>query len=67
MEMNELGFNYRLTDFQAALGISQMNKAESGLQRRIKIAEKYEKSFEGKPITNNWDLCRLYSFSKSSN
>jgi hypothetical protein len=49
MEMNELGFNYRLTDFQAALGISQMNKAESGLQRRIKIAEKYEKSFEGKP------------------
>ena len=48
MEMQELGFNYRLTDFQAALGISQMNKAENGLKRRKEIAEKYAKSFEGR-------------------
>jgi dTDP-4-amino-4,6-dideoxygalactose transaminase len=48
MEMQELGFNYRLTDFQAALGISQMNKANNGLKRRIEIASKYQRAFEGK-------------------
>ena len=48
MEMQELGFNYRLTDFQAALGISQMGKANNGLKRRREIAKKYEKAFEGK-------------------
>jgi UDP-4-amino-4,6-dideoxy-N-acetyl-beta-L-altrosamine transaminase len=48
MEMQELGFNYRLTDFQAALGISQMDKADNGLKRRREIAAKYEKAFEGK-------------------
>jgi len=48
MEMQELGFNYRLTDFQAALGISQMDRADNGLKRRREIAAKYEKAFEGK-------------------
>ena len=48
MEMQELGFNYRLTDFQAALGISQMEKAEDGLKKRREIAAKYEKAFAGK-------------------
>jgi UDP-4-amino-4,6-dideoxy-N-acetyl-beta-L-altrosamine transaminase len=48
MEMQELGFNYRLTDFQAALGITQMDKADNGLKRRREIATKYEKAFEGK-------------------
>jgi UDP-4-amino-4,6-dideoxy-N-acetyl-beta-L-altrosamine transaminase len=48
MEMQELGFNYRLTDFQAALGNSQLNKAEEGLKKRVSIAKKYEKAFLGK-------------------
>ncbi len=48
MEMQVLGFNYRLTDFQAALGISQLNKANNGLKRRIEIASKYERAFGGK-------------------
>lgn len=48
MEMQELGFNYRLTDFQAALGISQMEKADNGLKRRREIAAIYAKAFEGK-------------------
>ena len=47
-EMQELGFNYRLTDFQAALGISQLAKNNKGVQRRNKIATKYKASFEGK-------------------
>ena len=46
MEMQELGFNYRLTDFQAALGLSQLNRADQGLARRIEIAQKYSSVFE---------------------
>ena len=46
MEMQELGFNYRVTDFQAALGLTQLKKAENGLQRRRIIAERYAKAFE---------------------
>jgi dTDP-4-amino-4,6-dideoxygalactose transaminase len=43
--MQTLGFNYRLTDFQAALGLSQLNRADEGLNRRIKIANRYTKAF----------------------
>ena len=44
-EMQTLGFNYRLTDFQAALGLSQLNRADDGLKRRIEIANRYTKAF----------------------
>lgn len=47
-EMQELGFNYRLTDFQAALGLSQLNRANEGLIRRRKIAEDYNNAFADK-------------------
>lgn len=47
-EMQELGFNYRLTDFQAALGISQLSKNDKGVERRNEIANNYKKAFEGK-------------------
>jgi len=46
MEMQELGFNYRLTDFQAALGISQLSRADEGLTVRRNIAQKYDKAFK---------------------
>lgn len=45
-EMQELGFNYRLTDFQAALGISQLSRANEGLDRRHAIAKKYDSAFK---------------------
>ncbi len=45
MEMQTLGYNYRFTDFQAALGISQLSRADEGLAKRKSIAEKYESSF----------------------
>lgn len=48
MEMQTLGYNYRLTDFQAALGISQLKRADEGLERRRKLAEIYHDSFVGK-------------------
>ena len=40
-EMQELGYNYRITDFQAALGISQLKRADMGLARRQEIARRY--------------------------
>ncbi|MBK7305592.1 MAG: UDP-4-amino-4,6-dideoxy-N-acetyl-beta-L-altrosamine transaminase [Chitinophagaceae bacterium] len=47
MEMQELGFNYRLSDIQAALGTSQLKKAPERIVRRNQIANKYEQAFAG--------------------
>ncbi|MDC6387805.1 UDP-4-amino-4,6-dideoxy-N-acetyl-beta-L-altrosamine transaminase [Maribacter sp. PR1] len=47
-EMQELGYNYRLTDFQSALGITQLAKNNEGVIRRNQIAEKYKNAFNGK-------------------
>jgi hypothetical protein len=52
MEMQTLGFNYRLTDFQAALGLSQLARANSGLERRRVIAANYEKAFQNSSFIN---------------
>lgn len=48
MEMQDLGYNYRITDFQAALGLSQLKRADEGLYRRREIAAIYQKAFQGK-------------------
>jgi UDP-4-amino-4,6-dideoxy-N-acetyl-beta-L-altrosamine transaminase len=45
MEMQQLGYNYRLTDFQSALGLSQLKKACDGIIRRKEIALKYDTAF----------------------
>ena len=45
-EMVELGFNYRLTDMQAALASSQLTRAEEGLKRREIIAARYNEAFK---------------------
>lgn len=49
-ELHELGYNYRLTDIQAALGLSQLKRAETNLQKRHAIADAYDKAFAGLPI-----------------
>lgn len=48
-EMEFLGYNYRMTDIQAALGLSQLNKLKGFVKRRRKIAQIYEEIFEGNP------------------
>lgn len=48
-EMHTMGFNYRITDFQCALGISQLNKLDSFVSRRRKIASMYNEAFKGTP------------------
>jgi UDP-4-amino-4,6-dideoxy-N-acetyl-beta-L-altrosamine transaminase len=49
-EMQELGYNYRLTDFQASLGLSQLTRAEKGIERRREIARKYDEAFANTTI-----------------
>lgn len=45
MEMQDLGYNYRMTDFQAALGNSQLKRADDGLVKRREIAKVYQRAF----------------------
>ena len=47
--MQELGFNYRMTDFQAALLISQLNKLDKFSKRRKEIVKKYDEAFKDVP------------------
>ncbi len=44
-EMHELGYNYRLSDIHAALGLSQLQRVDDGLQRRQQIANRYDQAF----------------------
>jgi len=46
-EMHELGYNYRLTDIQCALGISQLKKLDKFIARRKEIAKMYDDAFAG--------------------
>ena len=50
-EQQELGFNYRITDLQCALGSSQLKKADRFVTRRAQIAQRYQNAFMGIPLT----------------
>lgn len=47
----ELGFNYRITDLQAALGTSQLAMIDRWLDRRHEIARRYDTAFDGENLT----------------
>ena len=59
-EMRSLGFNYRLTDIQASLGISQLKKLDMFIKKREGIAKTYDKAFE------KVDIKPLYTFNGKS-
>lgn len=46
-EMHEVGYNYRITDFQCALGSSQLEKLDRFVHERREIAKRYDESFSG--------------------
>jgi len=57
----ELGFNYRMTDIQAALGVSQMSRLDGFNDRRRAIAAEYDKAFSDLPIITPWQMPRVSS------
>jgi dTDP-4-amino-4,6-dideoxygalactose transaminase len=56
-----LGFNFRLTDIQAALGISQMTRLKQYVSRRHEIAERYNHLLSELPLTLPFQLPETYS------
>lgn len=56
-----LGFNYRMTDLQAALGISQCDRLAQYVSRRHEIAEAYDRKLADLPISRPWHASDSYS------
>jgi len=50
----ELGYNYRMTDIQAALGVSQMTRLTPYVERRRAIAERYDRLLADLPLQLPW-------------
>ena len=63
-EVVGLGFNYRITDFQCALGLSQLKKIEKWIGRRREIARKYDRAFQSidaiRPLTVRNNVRHVY-------
>jgi UDP-4-amino-4,6-dideoxy-N-acetyl-beta-L-altrosamine transaminase len=57
----DLGFNYRMTELQAALGLSQMQRLDSLVEKRHLIAQRYDNELGGLPIETPWQHPDNYS------
>jgi UDP-4-amino-4,6-dideoxy-N-acetyl-beta-L-altrosamine transaminase len=57
----ELGFNYRMTDIQAALGLSQMTRLDEYVAHRHEIAKLYDSELSSLPVTLPWQSQQTYS------
>ena len=60
-EQIDLGFNYRMTELQAALGVSQLSRLNEFVAARHKLAERYCKRLAGLPLTLPYQLPNTYS------
>jgi UDP-4-amino-4,6-dideoxy-N-acetyl-beta-L-altrosamine transaminase len=57
----ELGYNYRMTDVQAALGLSQMKRLDEFVTKRHVLAAHYDKLLKDSPVTTPWQHVDSYS------
>jgi UDP-4-amino-4,6-dideoxy-N-acetyl-beta-L-altrosamine transaminase len=57
----DLGFNYRMTDLQAALGVSQMQRLDDFVSRRHELAKRYDRLLADLPLTLPWQHPDSYS------
>lgn len=57
----ELGFNYRMTELQAALGVSQMDRLDAYVARRHEIAQRYDERLRSLPVNLPWQHPDSYS------
>ena len=57
----DIGFNYRLTELQAALGLSQLARLDEYVSLRHKIAQQYNQAFQGLPLITPWQHPDAYS------
>ncbi|SBW79611.1 Spore coat polysaccharide biosynthesis protein SpsC [Pseudomonas veronii 1YdBTEX2] len=57
----DLGFNYRMTELQAALGVSQMERLDQYIARRHQLAERYDDLLASLPVTTPWQHADSYS------
>ncbi|MBK3866152.1 UDP-4-amino-4,6-dideoxy-N-acetyl-beta-L-altrosamine transaminase [Pseudomonas stutzeri] len=57
----DLGFNYRMTELQAALGVTQMERLDHYVARRHQLARRYDELLAGLPITTPWQHPDSYS------
>ncbi len=57
----DLGYNYRMTDLQGALGASQMTRLDQYVARRHALARRYDRLLEGLPIITPWQHSDGYS------
>jgi UDP-4-amino-4,6-dideoxy-N-acetyl-beta-L-altrosamine transaminase len=57
----DLGFNYRMTDIQAALGLSQMQRLDEFVVKRQAIAKRYDQVLPGLPVLTPWQHADSYS------
>lgn len=53
-EQQRLGFNYRMTDISAALGLSQLRRVDEFIARRREIADAYDAAFAALPVKTPW-------------
>jgi len=60
-EQIDLGFNYRMTDIQAALGISQLRRLDAFVARRHELARRYDAALSGLPVQTPWQHPDSYS------
>lgn len=56
-----LGFNYRMTELQAALGVSQMRRLDEFVARRHEIARRYDDLLSALPVVTPWQNPGDYS------